>query len=645
MIMKTINKYLFLLAAVVFGLTACEKQQEREPSPASNSKAVAFEKTAISIEINPSKAALEYEIKMGRSNTDSALTVTINSIGDVNVINVPASVTFAAGASEVVLKLTFPNAQVDSSYVVELSVDSTYQSPYTSGAPKCVFGVSIAAWETSSVPAVFVDGLVNIWFSTGDPTKTPWYVKYESKVNADGSSDYRFFNPYNGFTEDDEDGFGVFDAYPYNAEEDIVEGTYNMTVHVNADGTTQLSVFELGIDWGYGMFSAGSAADAFGVFDADAKTITFPAGTVLCALADYAGGAFYDGDYDFVIYLDGKAYQSDHISISDYNDASIEWIEQETVVNIFESSIFNFTNEEQKLYKAVDQYPGNEKSPFINLYSLKDAYAAGGNFAFYWDGEDGALEIPVPQNTKLSFMGKDLYIMEADGAVVTSDVKGTEVKVFTFNISVASKTGDYVGDFTETFSLANDIIVFDKSDFIGNFKLTGPCQWAGEPDANMDVEIKEEGEGLILLGVDFCDTIRVDFSAETGVISIAPQALGDYGPYDITLYTSVNGSGSTTAVLDMAFGLDGVAKVTKTSEADGYYLVSDAAGGAVDGYYDLRLTPAAPASAPAPAKAPASLRSKSEIRKHAERRTNTPSVSGLSFQGKYRPSLKAVKAL
>ena len=108
--MKTVNKYLFLLAAAVFGLTACEKQQEREPSPEGNPNAVAFEQSAYTAEINPNKEALEFEIKVTRSAAESALTVNIASEGDIDVIKVPATVSFAAGEKEVALKLTFPTA-------------------------------------------------------------------------------------------------------------------------------------------------------------------------------------------------------------------------------------------------------------------------------------------------------------------------------------------------------------------------------------------------------------------------------------------------------------------------------------------------------------------------------------------------------
>ncbi len=656
--MKTMNKYLFLLAAVVFSLTACEKQQEREPSPAGNSKAVAFEQSAYTVEINPSKAALEFEIKLGRPNVDSALTVNLSAEGDVDIINVPKTVSFAAGTGEVILKLTFPNAEVDSTYSVTLAVDSVNLSPYISGNPTCTFTVVIAAWEPAAAPAIFVDGIVCSPFGLAP---IAWYVDYQEKTNSDGSKDYRFFNPYREDDGDEEaDNFGVYSWFVYNSDEDVdMENTYNWDIHVDAQGNATFGETYLGPDYGYGPAEIIMAADFFakrngtdpdyetygiGVFDETEKAIIFPAGTYLWYFEGYGGNY---ASLPQIIYLDSKAYQNDHLSIADYNDPTIEWEEQESVVNQFESTIFNFTNEEQKLYKAVDQYPGNEKSPFIDLYSLKDAYAAGGNLAFYWSGKDNdSLDIPVPQNTKLSFMGKDLYIQEAEGAVVTSEVKGTSVKVFTFNISVASKAGDYVGDFTETFTVAEDAIIFEKSDFIGNFSLDGFDPFYGDP-ASLPIEIQEVGEELAIIGIDETDTIWADFDAETGILSIAPQELVDSFTYRGANYARAfvtmddKFDENYEEPLTFAFKLNGTAVLTANCKMIGYLIFIPELGGALDGLFDVSLTPAAAPATGAPAKAPAALHSKRDIQKH-EVRTNKPSVSGLSFQGK---RIKAAKDL
>ena len=628
--MKTINKYLFVLAAAVFTFTACEKQTEREPSPAGNPNAISFEAGNIFKEINPAKAALEYEIKVARTSSEAEMTANIKVEGDKDIINVPTSVKFAAGSNETVIKLTFPNAQVDSTYSVVLSVDSVNKSPYIEGNTSCKFTVTIAAWEPAKTKAIVFDGLVISFFGVD---KVGWYVDYLRKDNPDGSFDIRLLNPYSTiatFT----DQFDLSDAYPYNEAGDVIEGTFNWDVHVAADGTASFDEFEMGMDYGYGMFSARFYDPSVpgSVYDATTNTITFPAKSSAVFMADHGGSLTSES---IIIYLDATAYQNDHLSIADYNDPSIEWEEQESAVNQFESTIFNFVNEEQKLYKAVDQYPGNPKSPFINLYCLKDVYAEGGNLAFYWDGEDGAITIPTPQDTKLSFMKQELLILESAGQVATTKVKGTDVKVFSFDLLIVSEMGNEIGEFIETFTMANDEIAFDKSDFVGNFTLNGISPFDGSAVA-FPVEVKAEGEDLILLGVADADTIWASFDADTKAMFIAPQALSNTiaykgTDYPATLFTmDASGNSSTDAAMKFIKKLNGNTVLAADAEAIGY-LIRLGDLGWWDGLYDLSFTPAA--AAPAPAKAPAANGLKQTIQKIEY--TNAPSVNNLSFKGKY----------
>ena len=628
--MKTISKYLFILAAAVFTFTACEKQTEREPSPAGNPNAISFEAGSIFKEINPAKAALEYEIKVARTSSEAEMTANIKVEGDKDIINVPTSVKFAAGSNETVIKLTFPNAQVDSTYSVVLSVDSVNKSPYIEGNTSCKFTVTIAAWEPANTKAIVFDGLVISFFGVD---KVGWYVDYLRKDNPDGSFDIRLLNPYSTvatFT----DQFDLSDAYPYNEAGDVSDGTFNWDVHVAADGTASFDEFEMGMNYGYGMFSAQFYDPEVpgSVYDAATNTITFPAKSSAVFMADYGGRLTSES---IIIYLDATAYQNDHLSISDFNDPSIEWEEQESVVNLFESTIFNFNNDEQKLYKAVNPLEDNPKSPYLNLYCLKDVYVDGGNLAFYWDGEDGELNIPTPQDTKMSFLKQELIIVEAAGQVATANVKGTDVKVFTFQLHIVSETGNELGVFTETFSLANEPIVFAKEDFIGNFTLAGYSQFDGSAES-LAVEIAAEDGKLVLHGIDYCSGLVGEFDAETGTLSIAPQAQDSlYGAYDIAFYTTTADGVSTEAALEFGFGLSGIAKLTASSEADGYLVRSEAAGGWLAGLYDLSLTPAAPAAAPAKAPAANDLRAVRALKNRAFKAANAPAVDHLKFNGKY----------
>lgn len=646
--MKKINKYLLLLAAAVFTLTACESDKEREPSPAGNPDAIAFKQSSVSVEINPAKAALEYKLGVIRTNADAELTAPIAVIGDIDVIKVPATVSFAKGELETTLLLTFPTAEVDSTYSIALSIDSLHQSPYASGASECSFTVTIAAWEQASTQAIIFDGIVNVFYSTGNPG---WYVDYLKKVNTDGSFDIRLLNPYtvlpdyrDGNVDDPiQDQFGLYKGFPSNYPEDVdSKGTYNMDIHVDASDSATFDTFDMGMAWSYGEFyGAHAASRGMGIYDKVANTITFKGGTVACAMAGYNDGGFYLGTEDLIIYLDAKAYQNDHLSISDYNDPSIEWVEVESVVNQFESTIFNFINEEQKLYKAVDQYPGNPKSPFINLYCLKDVYADGGNLAFYWDGEDGEIDIPTPQDTKIAFMKQELLIAEAAGAVATADVKGTKVKVFSFDLLIVSEQGNEVGEFIETFSLADEAIAFEKSDFTGNFTLSGSSPFNGSA-ISFPIEIKEEGENLIILGVEDADTIWASFDDNEKAMLIEPQLLSNTITYSGTDYPAsfytitAAGSPSDEAVIKFIKKLNGSTVMAGDTEAIGY-LIKIGDLGWWDGLMDLALTETAAATAPAKVASSEVHVLNGNLHVH---QPNVPSVENLKFQGKYRPHMK-----
>lgn len=635
-IMKKLNKYLLLFAAAVFTFTACEKEIQREPSPTvDGTKVVAFQTSKIAVDVNPMKAAKEYTLTVVRSDKSAALKANLKVVkGDADIIKVPESISLAAGELQASFKVTFPNAKLDSTYSVLIEIVPENQSPYLDGASQCLFQVTIATWEPVANPAIFVDGFVCSPFGL-DPIS--WYVNFSEKQNADGSKDFRFINPYRANKGNtDADKFGVYSWFVYNEGENVdFDKDYNWEIHVDAQGNATFEKTYLGPDYGYGPALIWMTADFFaaregtdpdyakygiGVYDAKAKAIVFPAQSYLWYFEGYGGNL---ASLPEIIYLDSKQYQDDHLSIADYNDPTIEWVEQESEVTFFESSIFSFASEDVKLFKAVDQYKGNPKSPFINLYCLKDAYAEGTNIAFYWDGKDGLIDIPSEQFTGMTFMKKDLFIAEGEGIVATQNVKGTPVRVFTFDLVIANEDGDLLGEYIETFSKADKAIVFEKSDFIGTFVIA-------DAQGEELVEIEEVDGDLVMLGFTYADSIWCDFDAETGALSIFPQVLDSlFGVYDVTLYTIVGNDLSAKASVDFAFGLSGVAKVTKSSAASGFVLYSAKAGGAINGMENFTLTPAGPVAAP---------RRTPEIkgvRQYTGHAVNTPRTDHLKIVGKY----------
>lgn len=633
--MKKLNKYLILLATAVFTLTACEKDIQREPSPAvDGTKVVAFKDSKVAVEVNPMKAKKEYALTIVRSDKSAALKANLKAVGDADIIKVPETVSLDAGVAETTVLLTFPDAQLDSTYSVEIEIAPDNQSPYLDGAAKCFFQVTIATWELSTVKAIVSDGLIGALYGV-DPLA--WYVKYQRKDNSDGSFDIRLLNPYASFDGGNADQFGFYSGYAYNAEEEVLEGAYNWDLHIAADNSVTFADFKLGMLWdaSYGEFKAGLNEGKAGVYDPASKTITFAGGDAWCSMANLKSVYTWD-DQPIVIILDAESYQNDHLTIPDYNAADIEWEEVKSEVNQFESTIFSFTNEEQKLFKAINPLPDNPKSPYINLYCLKNAYAEGGNLAFYWNGKDGDLEIPEGQNTKISFMGKELYIAEGAGIVETQKVKGVDVQVFSFELHVVSDADDEVGVFVETFSLAVNPIIYEKSDFLGTFTFSGYDVFSGSPYP-LPVEIKEVDEFMAIVGLD-SDTIWGQFDAETGALFIKPQLLVDSFAYNgknyerafVTIDSKFNEDFEEP--LKFTFKLNGTAVIAPDCKMIGYLIYIPELEGPLDGMFDISILPTA-APSPAPRKAPATIRNqKTNLTRH-----NGPTTEHLSFKGKYDP--------
>lgn len=647
------KKYFLFIAVAVLGLTACENDIKREPSPEFGKNVAAFATANIVVDINPVKAPLEYAVEIVRSNPEEALTVGIEVLdGDKDIISVPATVSFAAKEASANLLLSFPNAKMDKTYSIVIGIKNDNQSPYLDGDPKLSFTVNIASWEPAGTQAIVFDGLVGSMYGV---ESYGWYVNYQRNDKADGSFDVRLLNPYASYATGDADQFGFFDGYPYNAAEEVLEGSYPWILHIAADNTVTFDNFKMGMLWSadYGEFSAGLSEGATGTYDPELEVITFEGGAAWATMANLTKTYTWD-DQPIVIYLNATAYQNDHLTIEDFNDPSIEWEEVETAMNVFESTIFEFVSEDQKLYKAVDPLEDNPKSPYKQLFCLKDAYAEGGNLAFYWNQETDEFEVPDMQNTKISFMKKDLLIYQAYAEKFDQEIKGVNVSTIFFSMIVISSDGDYVGQYDEAFSFSVEPIIYEKADFLGNFILTGQSQFQGYPDAAMPVEIKEEDDAIYLFGMDLVDTLQLVFDDEAGELYFFPQQVGNIihpqvGEMTVLfLTTTPDGNYSTKEPMILGFSWDGQIQLAKSSGADGYLLrgttLDESAGGWLDGYYNIGLTPVA-------GKAPARMNAYSpmnifpltqKVVKHVNH--FAPSTDHLRFNGKVdrRPLRKNV---
>jgi len=626
--MKKLNKFMLFFATAVFTFTACEKPIEREPSPAfEGSQAVFFPVSSESEELEPT-AAFEHVITIARDTlNDAAFTAKLVVVENPeSIFEVPESVSFAAGEKETSFTVKFPKAQVDGTYTLVIEVDESNNNPYLTLKPSYSYTVNIAKWDViTDKKGIIFDGFTNVFYSVGHEG---WYVSYARKDNADGSFDIRLLNPYTVLPEYKDgnydnpiaDEFGLFGGYPYNYPEDVdAAGTYNMTIHVAKNGQAAFDPFDLGMIWSYGMFSGMHATSkGYGFFNKEEQSITFPGGTVACAMADYKEGAFYLGEEDLIIYLDAAIYQDIHSKISisgledGFNDASIEWLPIAGELSTIESEIAQGLID-VNLENAIDPNPEDkqgEGSDFFNLFRLTNVYSEGNCLAFYWDTIKGKINLPVAlQPTGLVFAGKEIFVgpaAEDESFVEDVVLQGAPVKKFHFFLQVQTKDGGNLGVFEEVFFFSTEKIIWGEkaADFVGSYLLTGPSQFEGKDPASMPVQIVESEGDLFLLGISYCSGLSLAFDNENKTLALAPQEQDSIGgTYDITFYTTtLEGDVSVSEPIILSMGFGGIINIDEASLADGFLVRSEVAGGWLDGYYGFKLTPSAAA---APARTPA----------------------------------------
>lgn len=206
-----------------------------------------------------------------------------------------------------------------------------------------------------------------------------------------------------------------------------------------------------------------------------------------------------------------------------------------------------------------------------------------------------------------TFASKKIYLApsaETESYVEEIDLKGDKVTVFHFFLQVQSKDGGNLGEYEEVFYLGPNEIIWTEEDYLGIFIMSGKS-FFGQPAAEMPVKIAKSGDDMFIVGVDFADTIWVDFDAASGTMAIKPQMLGDFideesgDTLDVALYTYVipDGPGISSPIV-LSYGFKGLIETVDNSPAIGYLLASQAAGGYIDGYYNLTFTPAEQAAAP-----------------------------------------------
>jgi hypothetical protein len=613
--MKTLYNKIFLsIVGALFLFAACEESiLDRESSPImpDNCQGVYFPSTNPAvIEMEPTEPT-QITIDIARVDSVSAVEVPITvDVNTDNVFVVPAKAVFAAGEKITTITVTFPTAGEGIAYSLRLSVSGDeYVNKYASTVSYVLTSVTRIKWSTTTgttgttEPFVYIDGTFLTFYGV---SQIPMYVETE-KAEVGDVVRYRFKNPFrvatpgNWYGDDyipEPDADGIYNGYYYNYPGDVDETRdYYIVIEIDKKGNVSMIPSELGVIWSYGMFSIGSIygyvstnIDLYplGSFEEgeEGNVITFPTNSLYISMANYNNGGKYPCATPTIIYTTKAAYIAANLKIKDFNE--VEYEEIEGAVSEFESAAYS-ESWNQTIAKAIDIDPNNEDSEYKDLYYLAGLYAEDFGLAFYYNGK--TVSIPAAQKIGEQMYNKDIYVSQSEtieSSVVTNS-KG--ITIYTLGLKFHFVDGTVIAEFAEIYYYSKDPVSYELTDFCGDFTMKGISLF-GQADAQRNVSIVAgtESNTFVITGIQYAESVRAIFDPQTSVLIIRPQSLPDYGQYDVTLYTYDN-TVSQSASMSFTRNLKGELRLSPDSEASGYLLGSQAAGGWMDGYYNLVFIP------------------------------------------------------
>ena len=288
--------YIFsLIAAASFVLASCEKEKtphEFGPKDVDGCYGVFFpvQEAAGSHAIAPDEAT-DVTFKIGRINSNGAITVpVVVTASEEGIFDVP-SITFADGQEEAEFTVSFANAQIGTSYTLSLGVeDPQYASLYGEAPTHLDFTILREKWNEIGT-GLWRDDCLTALFGV---SCLEWEVEILENDLTKGL--YRVVYPYDG-------------KYGYNDPGDWDESkTYYFEIHAENPDKVWFARQDIGVRWGdYGAMrinsmagyylAKGDAASAEGYYGTLVNgVITFPVKAILFSMDNYNDGAQYYGN-------------------------------------------------------------------------------------------------------------------------------------------------------------------------------------------------------------------------------------------------------------------------------------------------------------------------------------------------------------
>lgn len=243
------------------------------------------------IEVVPTAAATG-EISVYRMDSTQAATYKLVVLQNQDdVFTVPSTVSFAAGEKEAVIPVDFSKANVDVTYDLQLTFEDANINPYQT-YHVYTYSASRVKWDAIGT-GYWLDGNINTFFGV---ETLPLIVNIEKNAPVEGSYiRYRFNSPF-AYVATMMDENGGYDGYPYNEEGDCDQLEHKFVITVTTeDNKASLAPVDLGMDYGYGMFSVGtvygymsqSSSYPLGTYSEADGVITFPKKSLYVSMANY----------------------------------------------------------------------------------------------------------------------------------------------------------------------------------------------------------------------------------------------------------------------------------------------------------------------------------------------------------------------
>ena len=309
--MKKIFKYSLMLLTAGLVLSSCGDTYEYTPAQAPAGAQVYFSnEMAETIELSKSQSS--FKVTVLRANTAGELSVPVTAtMPDGSIFKVPATVTFADGASSADLVITYNPDELNYGDYTDITLqigDEANTTPY--GVSAYSFKAGATAWVPMGT-GQYRDDLFTSWYAIDNLV---YEVEIEKNVVEEGL--YRVVNPYGA-------------TYPYNDPGDWdASQNYYMVIDASDPDYVWIPTFHTGTDWGKGemwflsfvqyYLDKGSSLDAlksqapqyFGTLKNG--VITLPEPSSMLAARGEDGYWYSNGSGMFAVALPGSR-------IADYN--------------------------------------------------------------------------------------------------------------------------------------------------------------------------------------------------------------------------------------------------------------------------------------------------------------------------------------